>query len=70
MKNETCDVRGATCEVSRREVGRVYDAVLDDQRAVALDHLAPASGASDRTLHRAPRRIRRLRVGRDGIFPW
>ncbi len=70
MKNETSKVRGAKCEVSRREVGRVYDAVLDDQSAVALDNLAPASVASDRTSHLAPRRIRRLRVGRDGIFPW
>lgn len=76
MDNETCDVRRAECEVSSAEIRRDQEAssppllkVTGVRDCQVLPNLAPASEASARTSHPV-RRLRRLRVGRDGIFPW
>jgi hypothetical protein len=66
MKNQTCGVRRATCDV----------AVATDIAVESLQPTMPTPppqplthNPARRTPH-AARRPRRLRVGRDGIFPW
>ena len=61
-----CDVRRATCDVP---VANTPPQHAEAQPVLAVDNVA------QRTSHVAPvaiplRRVRRLRVGKDGFFPW
>ena len=59
-----CDVRRPTSEVPSVSASTASPAVAS--AALSVDGVAP------RASHLAPtaRRVRRIRVGKDGLFPW